>query len=169
MGKDVRNPNAGLSLFEMVTVLAIIAIMIGIMTISISTVNRNEVFRTEEKLESLINKARVAALTKGTKNGSLYITCNGSAYYSYIGDASKLEGGATADNVKKFGEKLCSSKVNISYGTDTIDDGEVVTINFKQSTGGLNGGAGKIFVQDSRNKIKSTTIQIYSETGKIYH
>ena len=169
MGKDNRNPNAGLSLFEMVAVLAIISIMIGIMTISISTVNRNEVFRTEEKLESLINKARVAALTKGTKNGSLYIARSSGTYYSYVGDASEFEGGASADNIKKFGDKLCGSRVNIIYGTDIIDNGNVISINFKQSTGGLNGGAGKILVQDNRNKIKSATIQIYSETGKIYH
>lgn len=169
MGKDKRNPNAGLSLFEMVAVIAVIAIMIGITTISISTVNRNEVFRTEEKLESLINKARVTALTKGTKNGSLYIANTAGAYYSYVGDASTFEGGASADNIKKYGDKLCSAKVNIVYGTDIIGAGSVVKIGFKQSTGGLDGGASTILVQDGREKIKSATIRIYSETGKIYH
>ena len=121
----MKNNNKGFSYVEMVVVIAIMALMVGMITISISMVNRNNVNRASEKLESMIDKARVSAMTKGTKKGFLNITVVGDAVYAYAGEQV-----FTAEDVKLKGEKICTTKV---------------CIDFKKPLNPLNYGAGFIY------------------------
>ena len=84
-----KTNNKGFSYVEMIIVLAIMGIMVGFLSISISTNYRNEVSRTAEKFESRVNQARTSALTKGTANGYLNIAYVDKAYYTYVGNPYK--------------------------------------------------------------------------------
>jgi len=143
MMKNNRN-NRGFSYVEMLMVLAIMAIMVGLVTISIGLVGRNSVKRTGEELESLIKKARTSALTKGTGQGYLNIALVDGAVYAYVGENLDKKPG----DVKKKGDKICNSDIVITvtgaYGgktTDTVEEedgghsSKVLRVFFKQSTG----------------------------------
>lgn len=158
--------NKGFSYVEMIIVLAIMGIMVGFLSISISTNYRNEVARTAEKFESRVNQARTAALTKGTANGNLNIAYVDNAYYTYIGE--KL---SDANNVKLKGEKLCNGNITMIL-VGNIDAGSPYRcLTFKQSTGGVQDSYGNIYtgylhVMFKRN-MQSVDYNIDGVTGKI--
>ena len=168
-----KNNNKGFSLFEMVAVIAIVAIMMTIVAISIGTAGRNEVFRTSEKIESLLNQARVYALTKGSDEGYVSVAKTSSGYYAYVGNPDNIkavgEDGSkfvSAEEVKKNGDKIGNANLDISFNGIIADD-SVNQIHFKQSTGGLYPGSGNV-VQVKNKKMKSAIIYIYPATGKTY-
>lgn len=162
-----KTNNKGFSYVEMIIVLAIMGIMVGFLSISISTNYRNEVSRTAEKFESRVNQARTSALTKGTANGYLNIAYVDKAYYTYVGE--KL---SSANSVKSKGEKLCNGNIEISITTDAINSGNPYKcLSFKQSTGGLLEEDGTIppdykAVMFKRN-MQSVSYKIDQYTGKV--
>lgn len=158
-----KNRDRGFSYIEMIIALAIMAIMIGLVTISIGTNNRNNVVRTSEKLESLVNQARISALTKGTSNGYLNLTVVGNGIYAYVGEQIAED---NPEAVKSKGEKICSSNLTIQLN-GTVQEGVVNSIGFLQSTGGLGYGSKTVMVMHGSNLI-SSTFQIYQQTGKTY-
>ena len=124
--------NKGFSYVEMIIVLAIMAIMVGFVSISLTTSSRNEVNRTSEKLESLVNTARTTAMTKGSDRGVLNIVYTNNAYYAYIGNEV-----SDVDYIKSNGEKICSDNVQITL-VGVIDAASPYRcLSFKQDTGGL--------------------------------
>ncbi len=164
--------NDGFSYVEMLLVLAIIAIMIGFVTVSIGIVNRNNVARTSEKMESLAHAARTSALTKG---GSwLNIASVDGKIYAYIGESLDKQ----PNEVKKKGEKICNNDLVItvsgSYGgttSDTVEEegvqsAKVLRIYFKQSTGSPSSET-TIIVQKKNNNLKQSSFHIDNVTGKI--
>ena len=161
-----KTNNRGFSYVEMIIVLAIMAIMVGFLSISIGTNYRNEVARTAEKFESRINQARTAALTKGSANGNLNIAYVDKAYYTYVGE--KL---SDANSVKVKGEKLCNGNITMVL-VGTIDgDSPYRCLTFKQSTGGVQDSYGNIYigylgVMFKRNTT-SVSYTIDGVTGKV--
>ena len=140
------NNNKGFSYVEMLMVLAVMAIMIGMVTISIGTINRNTVARTSEKLESLSNKARTSALTKGSQNGYLNLCEVGNGVYVYVGE-------------------MLTNPADV----------KIHRWAFKQSTGGIIGTidsstpvSGSVVVRKKSNTIKQSAFQIYWMTGKTF-
>ena len=150
----MKTNNKGFSYVEMIVVIAIMALMVGMITISIGMVNRNNINRASEKLESIVDKARVSAMTKGTKNGFLNVAVVDGAVYAAAGPQY-----FTSADVKANGEKICTGKVYIDflvpvnptnlgagfkfeYSTDSSKAGEgvvfpvVYSLNFGQVTGG---------------------------------
>ncbi|MBR3040936.1 MAG: prepilin-type N-terminal cleavage/methylation domain-containing protein [Lachnospiraceae bacterium] len=169
------NNNKGFSYVEMLMVLAVMAIMIGMVTISIGTINRNTVARTSEKLESLSNKARTSALTKGSQNGYLNLCEVGNGVYVYVGEML-----TNPADVKSKGEKICSAEYEVLIkflGTDytSSKDKAIHRWAFKQSTGGIIGTidsstpvSGSVVVRKKSNTIKQSAFQIYWMTGKTF-
>ena len=157
--------NNGFSYVEMLMVLAIMAIMIGMVTISIGLVGRTNVSRTSEKLESLVNKARTNALTKGKQNGFLNVVEVDGAVYAYVGEMIADD---MPEAVKEKGEKLCSADLEIKMvESTTTADKKVHRIGFKQSTGGLLGGSVTVLVK-KKNTTKTSSFSIYNQTGKTW-
>ena len=165
-----KNNNKGFSYVEMLMVLAIMAIMIGLVTISVGLIGRTTVSRVADKMESLCNKARTNALTKGSNQGWLNLAQTGGQVYAYVGE--KIADDDVA-SVKAKGEKICSSDYEIITnfsGSATIgtSDGKVHRIPYLQSTGGVIGGmSGRIIVK-KKNSNKTESFGIYGQTGKVY-
>ncbi len=162
--------NRGFSYVEMIIVLAILAIMVAMVTITIGTNNRNNVSRASEKLESLVNKARINALTKGTSNGYLNLAIVDGSVYAYVGEALPADQpSAVKSHVLNgkvvSGEKICSANLSIQLN-GTVSDTAVNRIGFLQSTGGLGSGSPVVMVMHGTNS--SSTFQIYPATGKTY-
>jgi len=176
----MRRNNKGFSYVEMLMVLAIMAIMIGMVTISIGLIGRNTVSRTSEKLESLVNKARTNALTKGKEKGVLNVAEVNGAVYAYVGE--RIDDDDTA-SVKSKGDKVCGSEYEVIIGGSTNPDNEgnkttspangdpkkVLHIGFKQATGGINSAVsdGTIVIVKKKKTTKTRMFQIYDMTGKI--
>lgn len=159
--------NKGFSYVEMIIVLAIMGIMVGFVSISISTNYRNEVARAAEKFETQVNQARTAALTKGSANGNLNIAYVDKAYYTYIGE--KL---SDANNVKTKGEKLCNGNHLTMFLVGAIDaESPYRCLTFKQSTGGIQDSYGNIYTGYMhvmfKRDMQSVDYSIDGVTGKI--
>ena len=161
------NQNKGFSYIEMLMVLAIMAIMIGLVTISIGLINRNTVSRTLEKVETLCNKTRINALTKGSKNGYLNLAEFSDGVYAYVGEM------VDDDNINKIrekGDKICSKDYEIItnfVGLGSTADCQIHRIAFKQSTGGVIGGLNGRVIVKKKNTTKTESFGIYRETGKV--
>lgn len=176
-----RENNKGFSYVEMLMVLAIMAIMIGMVTISVGLVSRNTVSRTSEKLESLVNKARTTAMTKGSTNGYLFLAEVNGSVYAYVGNKETIydSGNPLPANVKKFGEKICNNGYEIRLGSSTsTSDKAVHFVGFKQSTGGMSclidgtalGGTTSLgfLVQKKNTPTKQSVFNVYVDTGKVW-
>jgi len=156
----MKKNNKGFSYVEMIMVLGVMAIMIAMVSITIGAVRQNNIYRASEKLEALVNKARVAALTKGSEQGHLSLVSYDGTVYGYVG------GTIAADNpiaVAEKGDKICSSDLTVSVGTDSLDDGFVHSLDFIQSTGGVKTGTCVITVSKD---LKSSYFTVYGLTGK---
>ena len=177
----MKNNNKGFSYVEMIVVVAIMALMVGMITISIGMVGRNKVNRASEKLESMIDKARVSAMTKGTKKGFLNITVVGNDVYAYAGEQV-----FTAADVKNKGEKICDKKVCLDfkksdggggfafeYSTDPSKAGEgasfpaIYSLNFEQVTGGPKDRQMRNVVVRDESDTKSITFNIERLSGRV--
>ena len=171
-----KNNNKGFSYVEMLMVLAIMAIMIGLVTISVGMIGRNTVSRTLEKVETLCNKARTKALTKGSDQGYLNLAQFNDGVYAYVGE---MIDDAHRDKIRAEGEKICSKDYEVGTNfTNNSDpdntpglwtgDGGIHRVAFLQSTGGVIGGlSGRVMVR-KKDKKKVESFGIYGQTGKTY-
>lgn len=163
-----KSSNYGFSYVEMIIVLAILAIMAAFISISIGTNRRNEVNRTSDKLESLVNQARTSAMTKGTERGKLNIAFCDGAYYAYVGEA---KGSDVA--IKDAGEKIASGNVMITIAGNIDASSPTRCLTFMQNTGGLQGSGGGVYLTDMHvmvsKDLKSAGFSIDGVTGKIKH
>ena len=174
--------NKGFSYVEMIVVLAIMAVMVGMIGLSYGMINRNNVNRASETLQSMANQARVNALTKGTSNGYLNIAKVGNDIYAAVGPQYTV-----ADDIKKNGEKVCSANTLCiemweltSPGTKTLKGNTDVgffSIQFEQLSGGIKSAEGYNGLSVTKNarfirvvtkkRNKEAEFKILGNTGKI--
>lgn len=108
---SIKN-NKGISLFEIIIVLAVMAIMTAIAALSYKMVDQANVSKAANTLQTAIDSARVTSMAKGTTAGTLHIEIIGGNTYYYIGDVATqktlicknnitttLPGGASVYNV----------------------------------------------------------------------
>ncbi len=174
--KRNRN-NKGFSYVEMIVVLGIMSIMTAFIALTLGTVNRNNVRRASESIQSKMNEARVSAMSKGTQRGYLMIARYNNNIYTYVGQGIDPTTGDlyTAEAISKRGEKLCSPKLNITVAGQEMngDVGNVVYLQFKQSTGGLNNCSGTISGNQVTVKVANdkdtmvSSFKIFTQSGKI--
>ena len=97
--------------------------------------------------------------------------------YTYVGEGINKDTGViyTAEEISKIGDKLCSGKVEITVGGCEMngDVGNVVYLQFKQSTGGLNACSGTysgnqltVKVANAKDTMVSS-FKIFTQSGKI--
>ena len=176
--KHVRN-NKGFSYVEMIVVIGIMSLMTAFIALTLGTVNRNNVRRAAESIESKFNEARIGAMSKGTTNGYLIIAKYKSNIYTYIGEYIDASTGDpyTAEAISKRGDKLCSANLEVMVdGHKFSENGDVLYIQFKQSTGGVNAYTGAdptsaksqfiVTVANQKNTMVSS-FRVYKSTGKI--
>lgn len=161
----MKKNNKGFSYIELILVLAIMAIMVGLITLSIGTVSRANVNRGAEKLESFLNRARSNTMARGTERGMLSISCEDGAYYCYVGSPAAIN---------KETELLVSSGVQIGYyinnGTsmEMLEDGETLYVKYVPSTGAFMPLSGSDYCTSIvlMNGDKVRTIVLHTATGK---
>lgn len=83
--KIARN-NTGFTLMEMLVVMAISAILIGMVTVTIAVVNNADTNKAARALNAAIGRARTESMAKGTEAGQLTLSMVDGALYYQIGD-----------------------------------------------------------------------------------
>ena len=125
--------NKGFSYIELLLVISIMTLMVGFTAIGIGTVNRNNVNRTADKVYASINSGRSSSLTNGTSNGWCNFTVKNGNLYSYCGP--RITNVSTSAFNSTNWKKVCTKAIKLKYGSHTLAEGEVLSLNFKQSTG----------------------------------
>ena len=83
--------NKGVSLIEMMVVIAIIAVVGGLAVLSFSLVRNADVAKSAETLKSSLAAAKSRSMAKGDANGKLSITKDGhNTYYVSVGGGDKM-------------------------------------------------------------------------------
>ena len=171
--------NKGFSYIELLLVITIMSLMAGFSAIAIGTVNRNNVSRTADKVYASINSGRSSSLTNGTKNGWCNFTVKNGNLYCYCG--KRISNSNPVNFSTQNWDKICTKAITLKYGpsgTTKLNEGDVLSLNFKQSTGEFNGyktknvsdatdcttGNLKITITNNSNKSKTLTINKF---GKI--
>lgn len=122
--------NKGLSYIEMLVVVSIAAVMVGIFTISIGVVTRNNVTKAANKLEGGLSKAQVLCMSKNTTKGCINIYYESGKYYYYYG--------TDIDNRVCFCQEPCTVELrSIDNAVTTYVGSTPSTIAFKNTTGAL--------------------------------
>ncbi|MBQ7834141.1 MAG: prepilin-type N-terminal cleavage/methylation domain-containing protein [Lachnospiraceae bacterium] len=164
----MKKDNKGFSYVELLLVLAIIAIMTGIMALSMSLVGRTNVNKGCDNLNNAMNQARTTSMARGRTNGQITISCEGGKYYYYIGKPGTAE-----SNGGKV--KFASLPVKVSYVLhsdpgvlESLDEGESISIRYDQSTGAFGMASVGDYVDNIvlSNGDKMATIKCYIPTGK---
>lgn len=124
--RGIWNDNSGFSLVELMVVLAVTAIMVSLVTITIAVVNNSNVNKAASNFSAVLNRARTESMAKGTEAGRLTLTMENGRLYYQIGDP-----------LSAVKEEICSSliAVQISDGSGVYDytDAKVITIRFNTS------------------------------------
>lgn len=181
--KKNNNKNGGFSLVELIVVIAIMAVLTGIASMSLASVMGISVKQCARDIQSAANQTRVSTLgkdevimtiTKGNKAKS------SEAYYCTIVTKDGL--GKTTENEEKIGKSnlgityvLCDSKGNKTSDI-TLDDTHSLTIKFNRGTGAMapcmksdGSSGGDYYCMQIKVKKNSTEkiISFYPETGKV--
>lgn len=168
----MRKNNKGMSYVELLLVLAIMAILIGVVSISVGLIARTNVNRGAEQVASTFNQARSTSMARGNTNGRMEITCSNGRYYYYVGNTG------AADKEEQKVEFLASPGI-VTYGA-TSDSGaqtqitatNPLVITFNQSSGAVSSctnGEGNVVSANFitlTNGDDSAVIRIYTATGK---
>lgn len=165
----MRKNNKGMSYVELLLVLAIMAILVAVASLTIGLISRTNVNRGAEKLVSAINLARSTSMARGRSDGALEITYDGDNYYYYIGNVSA----ANKDDLKV---EFLSSPATVTYATAAAPANQVpftrLIINFDQSSGKIVAcfdQSANVIICDNitlSNGDKTATIKVYPATGK---
>ena len=181
--KKNNNKNGGFSLVELIVVIAIMAVLTGIASMSLASVMGVSVKQCARDIQSAANQTRVSTLgkdevimtiTKGNKAKS------SEAYYCTIVTKDGL--GKTTENE----EKIVKSNLDITYVLSdskgnktsdiTLDDTHSLTIKFNRGTGAMapcmksdGSSGGDYYCMQIKVKKNSTEkiISFYPETGKV--
>ena len=181
--KKNNNKNGGFSLVELIVVIAIMAVLTGIASMSLASVMGVSVKQCARDIQSAANQTRVSTLgkdevimtiTKGNKAKS------SEGYYCTIVTKDGL--GKTTENEEKIGKSnldityvLSDSKGNKTSDI-TLDDTHSLTIKFNRGTGAMapcmksdGSSGGDYYCMQIKVKKNSTEkiISFYPETGKV--
>lgn len=169
----MRRNNKGMSYVELLLVLAIMAILIGVVSISVNLIARTNVNRGAEKVTSTLNQARSTSMARGNVKGRMEISCKDGRYYYYVGDLT------AADKEEQKVEFLASPGI-VSYAPANNPDaqvqileGHVLVIAFNQASGSVQNysdQAGTVYSGTMditlSNGDDSAVIRVYQATGK---
>lgn len=152
--------NKGFSYVEMILVLAIIAILIAMIGLSMGLVSRTNISKATSNLESAMNRARTTSMARGSDDGAIKITNIDGWYYYSIGGGEQV--------------KLVAEPVSIGwyYGSDFVSldsSGDSLTLKFVPSTGAFRAESvtGEYCTSIVLyNEDKSSSLILYPQTGK---
>lgn len=154
--------NKGISYIELILVIGISAMLVGLASLSIGIISRNNAEKAATKLEAAFSHAQALSMAKGQTNGSLTITSDGSSYYYYYG---------TDDSAKsKFASSPCKVELIADDGTVTPINASGAKFYFKPTTGSIDstvaGSCGSYKVKIANGGKTEVFLKVYKTTGK---
>lgn len=168
----MKTSNKGFSYVEFILVIAIMAILVGVMALSMGLIGRTNINRGIEKVSSSLNQARNSSMARGSIRGAFEISYDGTQYYCYVGAAG-------AADKEELQEELVASPVIVGYylagDADTmyqVTESNPLRIQYNQSTGSFKpitlADGSEVFcdriVMIHGDKVAE--IKLYPETGK---
>ena len=164
MKRQKRN-NKGLSLVELIVVVAIMGVVMVGGVVTLGLIHNASAKEASAKLNSALNKTRTEAMSKASASVEIYEGADSKYYADYYIAGTKRET-----------VYIGSSRVDISYmdtnGTNDIEDDDKLIISFDRETGAFLpiGSAGNVNVYCREIYIesghKTYTIQCEKLTGK---
>lgn len=166
----MKRDDRGLSLVEMVIVIAILAVVSGTVVLGISAAISKPAEECARKIQQSLQSARVYTMGKQTLSLKFYME-DGCVYVEET--ATMPDGSSKTKTPVKIGAK----GVKVSYKleeaadySDLGDSGHALVLSYNRATGGFNKPVGmpkfcdKIRVEKG-NKVM--TVSLYSLTGKV--
>lgn len=156
----MKKNNKGFSYVELMIVIAIMGILVGLVSLSFTLVDRTNVAKAGDRLVSVLNQGRTNALTKGSSSGYVYFTKKNGALYAYVGPEI-----TAIDYSTQNWERISSRAINVKLAGAEINEGDLRFVQFSQATGAPMAGLTLSFGLTSGNKSCSVFIDAY--TGKV--
>ena len=145
----------GFTLLELVVVIAILGILAGVMSYSISSVSTTRAKKVTSDLNALISQCRVDTLSGSPIPTYLEILKEGDTLYGVLYEG-KAEDGAPIVKVKQqLGGSGITCRYTTASGTTEITDGGTLELGFVRATGAL----------DTADYVNCTAINISAGAG----
>ena len=179
----MKRNNAGVTLVEVIVVVAMIAILAGTGIYGIGQLNG---FRAREGADTIANsltQARVAMLGKAKSNGNMAweIYCDDKEYY-----VRTVYNAGASDEYYRDEKKIVDGRVTVTLGTATLDttdnsitatsiqtlgEDENFRIYFNRATGAMCSDTGVEMTENRYFRVKQGTkdydVLVVAKTGKI--
>lgn len=155
----MRDNNKGLSLVEIIVVVAIMSALAGIMTIGLSSVISKPAEECGKKIVSALRDAKVTTMGKRTCYIEISQNTAGAPVYltEYIN--------GTAQIPTKVGEKNINVTLTTEGGTYDLSDIKTIRISYKRETGGFDKAS---FTASGSNKNEYLRTMVISKGTKTY-
>ena len=169
--KSLKKNNKGLSILELLLVMAITVLLLSMVLISYNLINRADVKKSARRLESAIKTARVTSMSKGTKAGALDLVFDGGNMYAVIDGAGSRDlitgGGVTVYAVKKIDNYSYVPGPGEEFGGGKIafETNGIMRMNGVDDTGAANCTTHNIYSFQKGDKVFVVTV--YVETGAV--
>lgn len=170
---DFRRNDSGFSLIELVVVIAIMAVLTGVISAGISSLTGRQAQKASKKIESILGTVKVQTMARRSVTGKL--KKDGDSYVFVT--TTKIN---NTDPATEKTDVIGGKKVKIYFSTDDAGTKQDITdsgidIVFDRASGELvNFGAASAATADGgkyclyiEQGSKSYTIRIYKETGKV--
>lgn len=154
--------NKGISYIEMILVIAIASILVGLVSVTIGLVNRNNVTKAIDRLQSGFSRAKILSMSKNAVDGSITIipTKKGLCYYF----------GQDTDNLYKIANSPCTLWLVYDDGTSigtTESSNAKTTFYFKHDTGAFDKAVTRTLddAYSMNESLQDVTISIRNDKG----
>ena len=163
IGNVLKN-NFGVTIIEMIVVMAIIAILSGLIGLTYQYIHNANVQKAGENLAAALKAARTMSMSKGTEKGRLNLISEGGRLYYTIGDSTEKE--EICNQVMGF----CIYTTKNTGTTNLAPTGQTgdCTITIRFTAAGMldNSVFGSNYVVFFKGN-RAYSVLVYPETGKI--
>lgn len=154
--QKLHKNNSGVSLVELMIVLAIMSVLAGVMAYSFSIVSTKNATQCAKNMQLAIEKHRTNVM--GKKNGSIT--------FSYESDGVYVVENFDGNNLSPVRIGKPDVVVKYSNGTEELTSGNSFTVSFNRSDGSVKCGYDKFPITVSK-KSKVYTLTIDELTGRL--
>ena len=155
--------NSGVTIFEMLLVLVLIAILTGLVGLTYQYIHNANVQKAGENLAAALRAARTTTMSKGTEKGRLNIIIEGGRMYYTIGDSTEKQ--EICNQVMGFYVRPDKNSITNTPPAEKTGD-STITIRFN-TAGMLDvSGSGANYVVFYKGN-RAYSVLVYPETGKV--